>query len=903
MRNLDQILEHPANADEQMLCFAAQCSAYALRWLRRDAFFVQDLLQNIHTAWNAEQMQAYLHSLNTQDDDALKHALRILRQRVMLRTLARDLNGLADLNEVVLVMTTLAEVTVNHALHVLTPPHQALYGAPRAASNGEQQAMIVVGMGKLGGGELNASSDIDLIFAYEEEGETDGRKQISNQEYFARLGKKLIAAIDEPTADGFVFRVDMRLRPYGSEGPLACSLDMMEEYYLTTGREWERYAWIKGRVIAGPYTALRRLLKPFVFRKYLDYGAIGSIRDLKVQIQRDVVQRNMQENIKLGLGGIREIEFIAQVFQLIRGGQDTALQIRPTLQVLNILQQRQVLAAQTVRDLTEAYVFLRNLEHRLQYLEDQQTQDLPTNETAQAVIAKAMRFDDWASFKAVLNAHRQKVQTAFNALFADNAESGGDMLQALWQGTLPDAQVLEELQNLGYLQPQQALERLRQLQQSSRYQHLPETSRQRFDRVMPLVIRQAAEETNPDDTLLRMMSLLESICRRASYLALLTEYPDALRRVVRIVASSTWLTQYLTQHPILLDELLHPALLYDAPDFAKMRQELHHRLQAAEGDTERQMDIMRHFKHAAVFRFAAQDIAGQLKIETLSDYLSELAEVILQTSIATLWPQFKQRHQALPQFAIIGYGKLGSKELGYTSDLDMVFIYDDAHDNAQEIYARFGQRLTTWLNSMTSAGVLYETDLALRPDGASGMLVSSLAAYQAYQQNKAWVWEHQALTRARFVAGDVKIGENFEQIRQQILQQPRDIATLRADILHMRQKMHDAHRPKAGLFDLKQDSGGLIDIEFIAQYLILAHAGKYAELTKNAGNISILRRSAQLGLIDTALAESAVNTYRQLRAAQHAAGLQGNSSGSVAENGWKDARKQVQQLWQLVFGG
>ncbi|MFZ9643147.1 MAG: bifunctional [glutamate--ammonia ligase]-adenylyl-L-tyrosine phosphorylase/[glutamate--ammonia-ligase] adenylyltransferase, partial [Candidatus Methylopumilus sp.] len=586
---------------------AIACSPFIARLLAGDAALLPDCMQKISSGFSRDEMQAFLDAQPIDDEASLKRALRKLRQRVMLRTIVRDLNRLSGLSEVMQAMSDLAEITVNVALRHIETWLQASYGEPIGES-GKPQSLIVIGMGKLGGFELNVSSDIDLIFAFEEDGETsggaDGKAHLSNHEFFTRVAKKLIAAIDEITEDGFVFRVDMRLRPYGSEGPLACSLAMLEEYYQNQGREWERYAWIKGRVIAGPAQELADLLRPFVFRKYLDYGAFASMRDLKVQIQRDVNKRDMHDNIKLGRGGIREIEFIAQVFQLIRGGQDVSLQIRPTLQVLALLRDKHLLLDHTVTALSEAYVFLRDLEHRLQYAEDQQTQTLPSHDEGRARLALAMGFEHWEALHAKIEAHRHLVDQHFSEVFSDpQGEQSQDIsITEVWQATIAEAEAIERIRLLGYLDASQTLMRLRSLAHGAKYKQLPELSRQRFDQLMPMVIKLAAQESDPDTSLLRVSDLLESICRRASYLALLAEYPAALNLVIRLTSASPWLAQYLSQHPVLLDELLDTQHLYAVPDFAVMREELKRRLAEVEGDVERQMDVMRHFKNAAIFR-------------------------------------------------------------------------------------------------------------------------------------------------------------------------------------------------------------------------------------------------------------------------------------------------------------
>lgn len=905
MLTLNMILSEnrATSRDAAYVQHAVACSPFVARLLTKDAVVLNDLLTKLHQEYLLSDMQNFLAQQKIIDEFTLKRVLRLLRQHVMARIIVRDLNGLADLPEVMRTISHLAEVTTQTAIKYLTSWMQPQYGIPTNAS-GEEQSLIVVGMGKLGGGELNVSSDIDLIFAYEEEGVTNGAQSINNQDFFTRLAKKLIAAIDETTEDGFVFRVDMRLRPFGSEGALVSNLDALEDYYQNNGREWERYAWIKGRVIAGNSQKLMKLLKPFVFRKYLDFGAFASMRDLKIQIQRDVNSKGMHDNIKLGRGGIREIEFIAQVFQLIRGGRDESLQIKPTLAVLDLLKNKGLLPEKTVQELTVAYVFLRNLEHRLMYVDDAQTQDLPKTDEAKARIAKAMNFEDWPTFLAQLNTHRQLVQLHFDATFSDTTATHYDALEneeSIWNGRRTETEAIQDLQQLGFADAQETLHRLNAVHQSSRYIKLPELSRQRFDALMPYVISLSAKVANPDITLLRLLDLLESICRRASYLALLAEHPEAMRLLVKLCSSSPWLANYLTQHPILLDELLDTRTLYATPDFMEMRAELMKRLADAEGDIERQMDIMRHFKHASVFRFAVQDINEELTLEKLSDYLSELADLILNVSLETIWPYVRDRHLDVPKFAVIGYGKLGGKELGYASDLDIIFLYDDAAPEAGEVYARFAQRINNWFNSLTSAGLLYETDLQLRPDGSSGLLVSAVSAFKDYQLNKAWVWEHQAISRARFVAGDTSIGDAFEKIRVEVISQSREQEKLKSDVLDMREKMRASQNIPADMFDLKHSKGGIIDVEFLVQYLVLAHAKTQPELTANIGNIALLKLLASLKIINKDLAEKTASAYREYRHMQHMIKLQGVTNNRVEIPKVAEYVEPVKALLRQVF--
>lgn len=869
------------------------------------------LIPELAASWQQPLDEALLSTPLAQDftdDDALKSALRRLRQRAMAHLMLRDLCGLAPLAEVVESMTLLADVTTNFALAHYHRQLAASYGEP-LDSRGRPQRLLVIGMGKLGGRELNVSSDVDYIFVYPEEGDTAGPKSIENYDFFTRLGKRVIQALGDITADGQVFRVDMRLRPNGDSGPLVCSLDSLENYFITQGREWERYAWIKGRTMnAGAnlqpewVEAMQKIARPFVFRKYLDFGAINAMRDLHAQIRREVARKDMADHIKLGPGGIREIEFMAQVFQLIRGGRDPGLQIRPTLQVLKLLVGRQLIPAETEQELHAAYVFLRRLEHRLQYVNDAQTHMLPNDPDERRKIAASMDFADWPALLAVLDDHRQKVSRHFEAVFSD-PEAGDHPLTGLWLGQLDDDTALEAFGNLGFRRPADAIARLADLRNSSRYQQLPASNRQRLDAVGPRLIEAAGQTPDPDTTLVRGIALLEGIARRGAYLALLQQYPLALKRVADMVGASTWASDYLNRHPLLLDELLDPRLYEMATDWQGFRELLRRNLADHRDDTEREMDILREMHHGQVFRLLAQDLAGLQTIEKLSDHLTELADSIVQETLPLVWQKIRKRHCETPKFAVIGYGKMGGKELGYASDLDLVYLYDDADPDAQENYTRLAQRLNTWLSSQTSAGILFETDLRLRPNGDAGLLAVTVDAFRDYQLKQAWTWEHQALTRARFCAGDKEVGARFEAIRCEILRQPRDLGKLRDEVAAMRQKMYDAHASKSTeMFGLKHDPGGIIDVEFIVQYLVLGHAHRHCELTGNLGNIALLRIAGELGLIDPALALAAGNAYREYRRLQHARRLSATPKAPVPREQVEKHIVAVDALWQTVFG-
>jgi glutamate-ammonia-ligase adenylyltransferase len=859
----------------------------------------------------ARQMCDFLAQEAPGSEESLKRALRRLRQRVMATLIVRDIAGVAPLSEVVESMTQLADVTTNFALDFVHRQLSELFGEP-LDSRGQPQRLLVIGMGKLGGRELNVSSDVDYIFVYPEEGQTSGRRRIDNYDFFLRLGKRLIGALGEPTGDGQVFRVDMRLRPNGDSGALVGSLGSLENYFITQGREWERYAWIKARVMNEGVNlqpewvdGLQEICRPFVFRKYLDFGAINAMRELHAQIRREVARKDMAEHIKLGPGGIREIEFIAQVFQLIRGGREPALQARPTLQILALLAERRLLPADSERELAVAYEFLRRLEHRLQYVNDAQTHRLPTGDDERLQIARSLGFADWSALLTVLDTHRSAVGRHFEQVFSD-PEEGRHPLAALWDGPVGGDDPLERLSTLGFRQPQAMLERLQGFRQSSRYLQLPASNRERLDALGPRLIDAAAATPMPDATWQRGLDFLATISRRGAYLALLQQYPQVLMKLAELIGSSSWAADYLTRHPILLDELLDSRIFDVAIDWQDFQKGLLARLAQHRDDTEREMDVLRETHHAQVFHFLAQDMAGMHSVEHLADRLSELADIMVQTTMDLCWQKLRQRHphpERSPCFAVIAYGKLGGKELGFASDLDLVYLHDDPEPGAGELYARLGQRMSTWMSTQTSAGTLFEVDLRLRPNGDAGMLVCPIQAFRDYQLQHAWVWEHQALTRARFCAGDPAVGEQFEAIRVEILRRPRDLNRLREEVLSMRKRMLDQHASRSEEdFDIKHDRGGLIDVEFIVQYLILGHAHAHPRLCGNLGNLALLGMAAELGLIPGDLAAGTRSAYRDFRRMQHALRLNAGRRARVERASVARRIDAVRALWQAVFG-
>ncbi|AGA32204.1 Glutamate-ammonia-ligase adenylyltransferase [Thioalkalivibrio nitratireducens DSM 14787] len=873
------------------------------------------------------------------DESELKACLRELRHRELIRIAWRDLLGQADLDEAMHDLSRLADVLVQGALGWLDARHREKYGIPRDRE-GEPQSLIVLGMGKLGGRELNFSSDIDLIFAYHRPGSTDGERTIDNQEYFQRLGRALIAALADVTPEGFCYRVDMRLRPFGSSGPLVMHFDAMEDYYQAHGREWERYALIKARVMAGDPADGERLmqkLRPFIYRRYLDYGAFANLRELKRKINEESVRKERIEDVKHGEGGIREVEFIGQVFQLIRGGRDRALQRRDLLGVLDLLARQQQLPRHAVDQLVHAYRFLRRVENRLQMQNDQQTHRLPPQAFDRTRLALAMGYPDEASFEMALVREQRRVHAQFEQVFSapqrDDEDNLDDMPGAGRQRSLsriwslhtkqPEAEPL--LARMGFADPPAAFEAIRALRQSPVTRSLSETGRQRLDRLMPLLLGAIVELDRPDPVLPRALQLVKTIARRSVYLSLLVENPLALSQLVKLCEASSWISDQLTRYPVLLDELLDPRALYAPPDREGLRWELDEELaQFPLEDQEQVLDRLRQYKQVQTLRVAAADIMGYLPLMRVSDHLTWLAEILLAKVLELSWNLMVQRHgepwcgtgdrRRRARFAIIGYGKLGGLELGYGSDLDLVFLHDSDGDAAQtagprvidntEFFGRLGTRIVHLLGVFTPAGRLYEVDTRLRPSGLAGLLVSSLDAFARYQEGSAWTWEHQALVRTRCVAGDRELGERFAEVRRRILSRPRDRDALRAEVVEMRSKMlaeHASRDPDA--FDLKRDRGGITDIEFMVQYWVLANAHEHPEVCTWPDKVRTLEVLGKVGVITPELGTALADAYRDMRNRIHRLTLAGAGTRVVDPPAdLRALRSQVMATWDELFG-
>jgi [glutamine synthetase] adenylyltransferase / [glutamine synthetase]-adenylyl-L-tyrosine phosphorylase len=859
------------------------------------------------------------------DEEALQRGLRCFRRIQMVRIIWRDLAGTAPLAETLEDLSALADACVDQALGLLYDWAVARHGVPKD-EDGVQQRMLVLGMGKLGARELNLSSDIDLIFAYPAMGEVEGGRYLSNEQFFTRLGQQLIKAIGTQTVDGFVFRVDTRLRPFGDAGPLAMSFDAMEAYYHSQAREWERYAMIKARIVAGEGEAVEELsamLRPFVYRRYLDYGAIESLRDMKRMISGELHKRGMDANIKLGPGGIREIEFIGQAFQLIRGGRDPDLQIRPILQVLDVLKGKELLPEYVVQELTRAYEFLRLVENRLQAWQDRQTHLLPEDPLARLRLARSMGFDDWDGFFAVLEQHRARVQEHFDKVFAApqaEQEPEEKPLQAMWGQRLDDDRCIEVLAESGFGDVAvEAMQMLEQFRASHAFRGQGERGQQRMDQLMPLLLEAVGGTADPGTVLGRALKLLESIARRTAYLALLVESPLVLSQLVRLQSASPWIASQLTRHPILLDGMLDPRQLYSPLKREELESELDTLLSAVDPeDTEEQMERLRQFLQGNKLRVAAADVTDVIPLMVVSDYLTEIAEAITGRVLKQVWSYLVARHgrpagiDGDTGFTVIAYGKMGGIELGYGSDLDLVFIHGNSDPNAMTdgerqiandlFFARLGQRLIHMLSARTASGLLYEVDMRLRPSGNSGMLVTSLEAFDEYQRNMAWTWEHQALLRARPIAGDPRVAERFQAIRHRVLSQQRDPEKLLQEVVEMREKMRTSlDKSSQELFDLKQGAGGIADIEFMVQYAVLRWAHSHPDLLDWTDNIRLLEGLARHRLFAPAQADALADAYRSFRSATHRLILQ-EKPALISRDVLVAEREQVQEIWDKVMG-
>lgn len=863
----------------------------------------------------------------TSSEEQFLASLRTARQKAMLWLGVRDIAGLASLQEVMQCMSDMAEIALYYAAEFAKNTLIQTYGLPQN-SQGQTQSLWIIGMGKLGAQELNVSSDIDLIFLYEDEGFTlGGRKEISNHEWFILQGKKIIRYLSEFTSEGQVFRVDMRLRPNGDSGALVSNLEMLEEYFLVQGREWERYAWIKARLVyplqeadaSGLAPSLNQIVRSFVYRKYLDFGIINSIRKLHGQIRHEANLRANQYperalDIKLGKGGIREIEFLAQMPQLIRGGQETLLRTRSTIQVLEHITHLQLMPRQMADELLSAYYFLRKLEHLLQWRSDAQVHHLPSDVAVLDQIAQRMGLGDKKAFDQQLLQHQSCVANYFAKAFA--LDTSSEEIPIL----IPSA---------SFEQYPEFIAKLELVKASKRFELISELSKQNFDFILLYVLDH--DPLVKELTLIKLLDFLEVIFRRSSYLSLLKEFPGAIHRVLRLLEQSKWASDYLMKHPHLLDELLSsPEDVATEQDMAvywvHWQTELERKIAlnlAADQDDEAVWNLLREAHHSEIFQILLADLGGfkapQLPVEKVSDRLTSLADIVIQIALNYAWQAIQKKHHLtlpLPEagFAVIAYGKLGGKELGYGSDLDIVFIFDETllgseSDAILPHFFTLARKFILSITTATSSGILFEIDTRLRPNGEAGLMVTSLTTFENYQKkiglNTAWVWEHQALTRARFCVGDPRLGVKFEAIRREVLAIPRNDQELIEEVIQMRQKLHLGHHNSTQNFDLKHDAGGMVDIEFMIQYQILKNAKNFPSLMDNIGNIALLQECANCGLINQTEASQVANAYRLFRQLQHQIRLDGVSVARIEEAQMTPEifalRQQVKSLWARLF--
>lgn len=863
------------------------------------------------------------------NEEDFLHQLRLFRRQEMVVIAWRDFLQLWSLEESLKHLSELAEAMIVEAYQWQYAVCCEEWGTPCNAE-GEAQPMLIIGMGKLGGGELNFSSDIDLIFTYPENGETQGKRRcLDNAQFFTRLGQRVIKALDQATFDGFCYRVDMRLRPFGESGPLVMSFSALEDYYQEQGRDWERYAMVKARVMGcemyPQYQELRQMLRPFVFRRYIDFSAIQSLRRMKSMISSEVRRRGLTNNIKLGAGGIREIEFIVQVFQLIRGGREPSLQGRGLLQTLQAIEELALLENQDVDTLRQAYLFLRKLENLLQAIGDKQTQTLPDGEIDQQRLAYAMSYTGWEELKAAAFDKMEQVHLIFTDLIGEEDEPENPVAAhytELWDmANQPDVLISILEQDVGIENSEELASVIAQFKQDLAKKTLGPRGREVLVRLMPKVFDVVFAHKDAQFGLSRVLHLLNNIVTRTTYLELLEEHPGALKQLVRLCTASPMISEKLGRYPILLDELIDPQQLYNPIALEDYRTELRDFLaRIPEEDMEQQMEALRQFKQICLLRIAAADIAGVLPVMKVSDHLTYLAEAFVEAVVSQAWMQLTEKYGEPTHlkdregkgFAVIGYGKVGGWELGYNSDLDVVFMHDCPNNvytdgkkeiDGRQFYLRLAQRIVHIFSTRTPSGILYDIDTRLRPSGISGLLACAADAFEEYQLTEAWTWEHQALVRARLIYADEPLGKTFKTTREKVLTQTRDPNKLKHDVVIMREKMRDhLSAKKPGRFMLKQDKGGITDIEFLVQYLVLQHSHDKAPLTVWSDNVRILENCAQQGLITDEVARNLIEAYTCLRDEIHHRNLL-NLDADVDDSCFVEQRQCIKQQWQQWFNG
>lgn len=895
-------------------------SSFISRTLQQQPELLPELTNSTLLMQALQQPVVALADTQALDDTAAFAALRRCRNAQLCRILSADMLTLHTVNRSLQLVSQLADTVINAAYHWAYQQLSTQWGTPKD-EHGNAMPLLVLGMGKLGGGELNFSSDIDLIFTYPANGDTaGGRRSCENQQFFTRLGQKLIAALHQVTADGFVYRVDMRLRPFGDSGPLVLSFAAMEDYYQEQGREWERYAMLKARILNpdGYHSAeLQQLLKPFIYRRYIDFSAIESLRRMKQQIEQENRRLNRHNNIKLGVGGIREVEFIVQTLQLIRGGRIPAMQQPALLKALPVLAEEDVLTWQQVTELQDDYLLLRAVEQALQGIDDQQTQTLPQDELARAQLLASLGLDNWAQLQQQIDSAMARVHQQFK-LVIDNGEELEQqeitLGRLIWDSEQPADELYAQLEWLTASDATELINQLQQFKQDCQKRSVGPRGRDFLAKLIPLLLHMLQQQQSSPTVLSRVLSVFRQIVTRTAYLELLFENPGALQQLVLLCTQSGWLAEQLSRYPMLLDELIDPAQLYQVATQADYQDRLRqHMLRVPSDDLELLMETLRQYKQAQQLSIAAADISGVLALMKVSDHLTWLAEVLLTQVVELAWQQMTERY-GLPAgltdgdkgFAVIAYGKLGGLELGYGSDLDLVFVHHcdtqqptsgERAIDSRQFYLKLVQRVLHLCTTRTNSGVLYDIDTRLRPSGNSGLLAIHIQTYAEYMQQEAWTWEHQALVRARAIYGSTTIRQQFEQIRRQTVSRPRDLAALRADVLQMREKLRQHHG--AATADLKHSSGGIVDLEFISQYLVLGYAAEHAQLYRYSDNIRILDAAAECGLLQPQQVQALQQAYQLLRGAGHRQTLA--PATLPQQDSLAQARQTVEQCWQQLF--
>jgi glutamate-ammonia-ligase adenylyltransferase len=907
------------------------CSEFVATSCLRSPALLADLISDGHLCslapegWLAQEAEARVRGEAEAD---LMESIRRFRRRHMVRIAWRDIAGWATLDETLRDLSTLANVCIDLVYRRMYAALVARYGTPRGAESREAQPLMILGMGKLGGGELNFSSDIDLILLYPEDGETDGARPVDNAEFFLRLGQKIVQQLATPTVDGFVYRVDLRLRPFGDSGRLALSFASFEHYLQQHGRDWERYAYVKARALTATEqfpSLYDEVLRPFVYRRYLDFSVFESLRDMKSMIAREVERRELKDNIKLGPGGIREIEFIVQAFQLIRGGSDRRLQGKELRVILPQLVGQRLLREDAVRELEAAYSYLRVLENRLQQWNDEQTHQLPEDPLARERLAFAMNVGSWDELAAQTSAHRQRVERYFaQTVFGPAERSDGLSSSAPTFDLEADAaERARMVVNCGVADPEPINARLEDLRNSTYYRRLDETGRRRLRDLLARILPMLAADAAPTTTLARILRIFEMIGGRTVYLALLTENAAALRRLVELCARSQFLADQIAAQPLLLDELIDERFVEEAPSRAQFAADLaSSRGRMQHEDPERQVEILRQFQSAAMFRVAVADLTAGLPLMKVSDRLTDIAELIVQETLSLAWAQVTAKH-GKPRFIdergeshmahmiVVAYGKLGGLELGYGSDLDLVFLHDSVGESQRTdgeqpventvFFQRLGQRIVHLLTVHTSSGRLYEVDTRLRPGGNKGLLVQSVAAFREYEFQEAWTWEHQSLLRARAIAGNPQVCEQFEQARIEVLRNAVRRDGLKHEVRKMRERMREnLSKAREGQVDLKQDAGGVADLEFLVQYWMLEWADRYPEIVTFSDNIRQLESLASGNLVPQSRVDFLVDTYRKYRQRMHRLALDGVKN-VVSDAEFGAERQGVVEVWQEVM--